>query len=344
MRQRLVPFGIAIAPAAIVAWIVLFSWWRPWPFFPLLIVAILLVVVLERNRNRRIASNGADTLPPLAPPSSSLTDYPFASHPTGVEETAPTLPYPQPPATGAQTEFSAWMSESRNARARRCTANRPMCLAVWSALTLALLGLGIADAVAGIAIPTYLWVVVGIVIVGLIVGAAIRRPVWGFSAILVPAFLLIFVLGGTSASLHDGSGDRTYIPTSSTELNPTYHQALGRATLDVTQLGPLDGTRTVHVRQAAGQVRIIVPQNMDVTIRNHIWLGQVEVDGIEVQYGFNFERDIVFGPRSINRPTEHVEPSHGQGEHRPHGVARPELQTRSRPRACPRPRPRLMPC
>lgn len=317
MRQRRVPFGIAIAAAAIVAWIVLFSWWRPWPFFPLLIVAILLVVVLERNRNRRLPSSGADTLPPLAPPSvaptsSSLTDYPFATHPAGVEETAPTLPYPQPPATGAQTEFSAWMSESRNARVRRRTANRPMRLAVWSALTLALLGLGIADAAAGIAIPTYLWVVVGIVIVGLIVGAAIRRPVWGFSAILVPAFLLIFVLGGTSASLHDGSGDRTYLPTSSTELRPTYHQALGRATLDLTQLGPLDGTRTVHVRQAAGQVRIIVPQNMDVTMRNHIWLGQVEVDGIEVQSGFNFDRDVVFGPGNVDRLTVDVELSDGQ--------------------------------
>jgi hypothetical protein len=204
------------------------------------------------------------------------------------------------------------MSESRNARVRRRTANRPMRLAVWSALTLALLGLGIADAAAGIAIPTYLWVVVGIVIVGLIVGAAIRRPVWGFSAILVPAFLLIFVLGGTSASLHDGSGDRTYLPTSSTELRPTYHQALGRATLDLTQLGPLDGTRTVHVRQAAGQVRIIVPQNMDVTMRNHIWLGQVEVDGIEVQSGFNFDRDVVFGPGNVDRLTVDVELSDGQ--------------------------------
>ena len=59
MRQRRVPFGVAIAAAAIVAWVVLFSWWRPWPFFPLLIVAILLVVVLERNRNRRLAAHGA---------------------------------------------------------------------------------------------------------------------------------------------------------------------------------------------------------------------------------------------------------------------------------------------
>jgi hypothetical protein len=187
-----------------------------------------------------------------------------------------------------------------------------MRLAVWSALTLALLGLGLADAVAGIAIPTYLWVVAGIVIVGLIVGAAIRRPVWGFSVILVPAFLLIFVLGGTSASLHDGSGDRTYVPTSGTELKPSYHQAFGRVTLDLTSIGHLDSTRTVHVRQAGGQVRIIVPQNMDVTTRNHIWLGQVEVDGIEVQSGFNFDRDVVFGPGNVDRLTVDVDLSDGQ--------------------------------
>jgi hypothetical protein len=187
-----------------------------------------------------------------------------------------------------------------------------MRLAVWSALTLALLGLGIADAIAGIAIPTYLWVVVGIVIAGLIVGAAIRRPVWGFSAILVPAFVLMFVLGGTSASLHDGSGDRTYTPTSGTELKPTYHQAFGRVTLDLTRVGQLDSTQTVHLRQAAGQVRIIVPQHMDVTMRNHIWLGQVEVDGIEVQSGFNFDREVVFGPGNVDRLTVDVELSDGQ--------------------------------
>lgn len=317
LRQRRVPFGVAVAVAAIVAWVALFSWWRPWPFFPLLIVAILLVVVLERNRNQRLAAHGAGTVPPVAPPnvaptSTSLTDYPFASSAAGVEETAPTLPYPQAPATGAQTEFHAWMSESRDARVRRRTANRPMRLAVWSALTLALLGLGIADAIAGIAIPTYLWVVVGIVIAGLIVGAAIRRPVWGFSAILIPAFVLMFVLGGTSASLHDGSGDRTYTPTSGTELKPTYHQAFGRVTLDLTRVGQLDSTQTVHVRQAAGQVRIIVPQNMDVTMRNHIWLGQVEVDGIEVQSGINFDREVVFGPGNVDRLTVDVELSDGQ--------------------------------
>ena len=204
------------------------------------------------------------------------------------------------------------MSESRNARVRRRVANRPVRLAVWSALTLALLGLGIADAVVGIAIPTYLWVVAGIVIVGLIVGAAIRRPVWGFSPILIPAFLLIFVLGGTSASLHDGSGDRTYTPTSSSELKPHYDQAFGRMTLDLTRVGQVSGTQTVHVRQAGGQVRIIVPQNMDVTMRNHIWIGQVEVDGIEVQSGFNFDRDVVFGPANVDRVTVDVELSDGQ--------------------------------
>jgi len=175
-----------------------------------------------------------------------------------------------------------------------------------------LLGVGIADAVGGIAIPTYLRVVAGIVIAGLIIGASIRRPVWGFSAILVPVFGLMFVLGGTSASLHDGSGDRTYLPTSSTELKSSYDQAFGRLTLDLTRVGQLGGAQTVDVRQAAGQVRLIVPQNMDVTMRNHIWLGQVEVDGIEVQSGFNFDRDVVFGPGNADRLTVDVELSDGQ--------------------------------
>ena len=326
MRQRRVPFGVAIAAAAIVAWAVLFSWWRPWPFFPLLIVAILLVVVLERNRNQRLAAHGTSTVPPVAPtdvppvtssslpdyPTGSLADYPTATGATGGEAIRSTLPYPQAQFPGEQTEFSAWMSESRNARVRRRVANRPVRLAVWSALTLALLGLGIADAVVGIAIPTYLWVVAGIVIVGVIVGAAIRRPVWGFSPILIPAFLLIFVLGGTSASPHDGSGDRTYTPTSSSELKPHYDQAFGRMTLDLTRVGQVGGTQTVHLRQAGGQVRIIVPQNMDVTMRNHIWIGQVEVDGIEVQSGFNFDRDVVFGPANVDRVTVDVELSDGQ--------------------------------
>ena len=99
LRQRRVPFGVAVAAAAIVAWMALFSWWRPWPFFPLLIVAILLVVVLERNRNQRLAAHGAGTVPPVAPPnvaptSTSLTDYPFASQRSRSrrDRTDPSLP------------------------------------------------------------------------------------------------------------------------------------------------------------------------------------------------------------------------------------------------------------
>jgi hypothetical protein len=47
-------------------------------------------------------------------------------------------------------------------------------------------------------------------------------------------------------------------------------------------------------------------------MRNHIWLGQVEVDGIEVQSGFNFDRDVVFGPGNVDRLTVDVELSDGQ--------------------------------
>ena len=68
----------------------------------------------------------------------------------------------------------------------------------------------------------------------------------------------------------------------------------------------------MEVRQAAGQVRIIVPRTMDVTVRNHIWAGSVEVDRIEVQSGFNFDRDVVFGPGNADRLTVNVDLSDGQ--------------------------------
>jgi predicted membrane protein len=102
------------------------------------------------------------------------------------------------------------------------------------------------------------------------------------------------------------------VPTSATELKSSYDQAFGRATLDLTQLGPVDGAQTVQLRQAAGQVRVIVPRSMDVTVRSHVWMGEVEVDRIEVQSGFNFDRDVVLGPGNADRLTVDVQLSDGQ--------------------------------
>jgi len=50
----------------------------------------------------------------------------------------------------------------------------------------------------------------------------------------------------------------------------------------------------------------LVPRLFDVTG------GTVEVDGIEVQSGFNFDRDVVFGPGNVDRLTVDVELSDGQ--------------------------------
>jgi phage shock protein PspC (stress-responsive transcriptional regulator) len=310
-RRHRIPFGAAVAVAAVIAWISLFSWWGRWPFFPLLIVGIVLIAVLERNRTRRapISAPPAAVDPHVAP----TTTQPEASVPT--EPTAPyaTTPYPTTPyPTRDQNEFSAWVSESRSARRRRRAANRPVRVAVWATLALSLLGLAIADAVTGIAMPVYLWVIAAIVIVGVAVGAVLRRSVWGFTPILVPTFALLFAFGDTSASLHDGSGDRSYTPRSAAGLPSDYRQAFGRQQLDLTQLGTLTGTRTIDLRQAAGQVVVIAPRDMDVTVHSQVRFGELEVDGQHVQDGYDFTRDVVLGPHDTDRLTVNITLADGQ--------------------------------
>jgi phage shock protein PspC (stress-responsive transcriptional regulator) len=324
LRRHRIPVGVAVAVAAVLAWASLFSWWRPWPFFPLLIVAIVLVAVLERNRDRRAASfggGGASTgmppagMPPAAVPpagTAPTAGYPASDYPYPTNPMTSTAQYPPAPATANQSEFRAWVAEARTARARRRQANRPLRVAVWSAIVLALLGLGIADGITGIPMPTYLWVIGSIVVVGLVVGAVLRRPVWGFAPILFPVVVLLVALGGTSASLHDGSGDRSYAPSSAADIQSTYHQAFGRLRLDLTQVGVLDGRRTVDVRQAAGQVKLIVPRTLDVTVRSRVWAGEVEVDRQEVQSGADFRRDVVLGPGDSDRLTVDVDLTDGQ--------------------------------
>ena len=69
------------------------------------------------------------------------------------------------------------------------------------------------DAVWGIAIPVYFWVVSATVLLGLLVGLVLRRTPWSVAVLLVPAVAGIVAFGGSGASLHDGFGQRQWTPT-----------------------------------------------------------------------------------------------------------------------------------
>ena len=168
---------------------------------------------------------------------------------------------------------------------------------------LTLASLAMADALHGIVLPAYFWATGGIVLAGLVVGAILRRPVWSLVTLLVPVILGLLAFGGTHASLHDGSGERTWTPTNGAGLSGDYRLALGKGVLDLTGLPALDQPRHTTITMAAGQVRIVLPKDMNVTIHTHIDIGSVEVDGTVHQLGVSDTQNAgLFVTRDIPPP------------------------------------------
>jgi predicted membrane protein len=165
--------------------------------------------------------------------------------------------------------------------------------ATLGAIVIVLTILGIIDATTGIPIPLYFWAVLLVVVAGLVVGALLRRPIWWMSLLLVPAAIGLFVFAGSRASLHDGSGDNYYTPRTAAQLDDTYHHAFGRTTLDLTALPALDTSRTVHVRLAGGEVRLLLPSSLPANVHANIHMGTVQIDGRDDSNGMNISSDPI---------------------------------------------------
>jgi len=288
MRRRKVPLWVATVGAVLVVWIVLSSWWVPWHafpwmFFPLLLAAVILAVGLSRRPVQPIAP-----LPPQAQPTQATQPMPAYGPPPGF-----TGPQPAP------GEFRSWISEARQAARERRRRSAPVRWGTLGGLAAVLVVLAALDVAWGIAIPVYFWAVLLIVTAGLVVGAVTRRPVWWISVLLVPAAIGAFVFAGCRASLHDGSGDNTYTPVNAAALHTNYRQAFGRLQLDLSQVTALDAPQTIHVRQAAGQVRLLVPQSLAIIVHAKVHLGDVTIDGRTDSGGMSLSSDLVTpGPGS----------------------------------------------
>jgi phage shock protein PspC (stress-responsive transcriptional regulator)/FtsH-binding integral membrane protein len=269
LRSRNIPLWILVVVAALAIWGGLFSWWGPhsfpWMFFPLTIALLVLIVGLSRRR-----------------PDAPTSDATYAPPPAE----------PEPPVQHTN-ELAAWAAQARAAARERRRRSAPVRWATIGVLGTTLIVMGIIDSARGIVIPAYFWAVLLIVFAGVVVGAALRRPIWWLSLLLIPAAVGAFVFAGSRASLHDGSSDSTFTPRNVSELQAEYRQAFGRTRLDLTELGSLDAARTVQVTQAAGQVELIVPRSLAVTIHAKVHLGNVEVDGRDEADGMNVNSNLV---------------------------------------------------
>jgi phage shock protein PspC (stress-responsive transcriptional regulator) len=264
IRRRRFPFLLATVIAAIILWAVAFSWWAPGPTFPVLVVVIVLFAIFARRDARSTPPPSAEPAP-TGPVDLTKGDAATADRPIWVDETR------------------RWLVESRDAHRRRRRRAMPVRLSILGALVATLTVLGLVDAASGIQLRVYFYVVLGIVGLGLLVGMALRRTPWALSVLLIPAAVGSIAYGGSAASLHDGTGQRDWVPT--TSLPSNYRLAFGDGVLDLRSLHAQSSPQTVHVRLAGGRVRIIAPATMNLTVKANVRFGQLQVDGIDKDDG-----------------------------------------------------------
>lgn len=273
-RRSHVPVWILTVAGVFVVWALFFSWWTPWRFLPWTFVPLTLTaVVLAVALSRRPAAPYGPT------PAAAATD-------TGTT-TARVGPGGDAPGQPARSEPPAWVVEARERRRRKV----PVRWATFALVVLALAGVAIVDATVGVAIPVYFAAVQLALIAGLVAGAVLRRPIWLATILLIPGAIGLFVFAGCRVSLHDGSGDNYYTPKSTAQLQDNYRNAFGRTTLDLTELPRPEAARTVHIRLAAGQVRLIVPPSLPVNVHADVHLGDLRIDGNDGASGLGVHRD-----------------------------------------------------
>jgi phage shock protein PspC (stress-responsive transcriptional regulator)/FtsH-binding integral membrane protein len=296
LRRRRVPVWLVAIVGGLILWGTAFSWWAPHPFFPIIVVVIVLVAIFGR-RGRA----AGDWRQPPADGQSPAGEA--ASGPVSLEKDATGAP-----AAGAErpawvAETRSWIAEAKQASRERRRRALPVRLSTLGVLVVTLGILAAVDAVTGIALPVYFWVTLGIVVGGLLVGMVTRRTPWSLATLLVPTVVGLIGFGGTHASLHDGFGQKEWTPTSASAVKSDYRLAFGQEVLDLRHVGTFDAPRTVDITLAAGQVRVLAPSTMNLTVNADVHIGVIEVDGQTIvessgfhdhrSGGFNIDRTIL---------------------------------------------------
>lgn len=253
LRRRRVPVWIVAVVVGILLWSVAFSWWAPNLFLPVVAVVLLLVIGFGR---RDLQPDGPP--PPGAPVSLVKGGAPAGDRPEWVGDAR------------------AWLDESRAAGRERRRRRRPVRIATLATLAAALVVLAVVDAISGVPLALYFWIPLGIVVAGLLVGLVTRRTPYGLALLLVPALAGAIAFGGSHASLSDGVGQRQWQPLDAPEAQ--YRLAFGQGVLDLRSLAAQSQPRTVEVTMGAGELEIIAPRSLDLTVLANIHLGQLDVD------------------------------------------------------------------
>jgi phage shock protein PspC (stress-responsive transcriptional regulator) len=256
-------------------------------------LALVLVVVggaffLIRNLQER--REGGPPLPaapepPPPPPAAYETPLPtyqpqpaYAPQPA-YEPPVPTVTLPPPPAPSPRREHSA--------------------LGILTlSLLLVVLGVAAALAAGGAIDPEpddLLAVAVGTIGAGLLVGAWFGRARW-LTWLGLPLLVALIVVSASNVSLKGGAGDRRYQPATTAEIEPSYRVGVGNVRLDLSEVDFSEQPVRTKVSAGVGNVEVIVPRDVDVSIDGRAGIGEVDLLG-QKENGTSATRSVVdYGP------------------------------------------------
>jgi hypothetical protein len=152
-----------------------------------------------------------------------------------------------------------------------------------SLVCLGLAILGLIDA-SGASIPfvAYPALALTIIALGLLVGAWFGRS----RLLIVLGVLAALTLGAGTVAHHAQGFDArsvTYAPQTLAAVQPTYNVRSGKVMLDLRSVDFTEASRPVNLDVGAGDVRVLLPPNVDVSSKVHIGAGSLHL--------FGFERD-----------------------------------------------------
>jgi phage shock protein PspC (stress-responsive transcriptional regulator) len=256
--------------------------------WPLALVAIGAVILFSQRRGR----GGDDDLdappPPPAGPDLDEPRYP-GDDLTEVEQMAEA----RAEAGAASGDWSSGYVPPPMATASAKANVRPRSFLTPVTISLLLIGGGVA-ALLGISLQAYLagslLLVGAVLLLGSRVGQARGLVVVGL--VLAAAATLASVW---DVSLSGGMGDRLRDPATPAELEREYRLGAGELTLDLSDIEFTDD-RTVDARVGLGQLRVVVPDDVDLVVHAKVAGGEVNVlgereDGLGVERTFTDDGD-----------------------------------------------------
>lgn len=261
------------------------AFWFPWP---LVILGLLVVWFLNRKEKReQLPTSYASAQPGWQMPTQAATQPGWHTETMPVTD-APAEPYQaveQPYQYQAQPYQYQGYVRPRNPRKRG-----PILF--WFTLALIATGvgtLGLID-VSGTSVPDAAYPALAMSLTGamLLLGAF-----WGRAGglILIGLIAAVATLGATATANYDGHVT-SYAPTSSAEVRDAYDMGGGDMVVDLSRVHDVEGLDgdELNIDAGFGELEVIVPDGMDVSVHATVGVGDVSVFG-QHDDGFDLSQD-----------------------------------------------------